>query len=588
MLDAISDFLGTYLRGGWLALLDIVLVAIIIYWVFILIRGTRAVRIVLGLSILYLVYLVADAVNLQLLSALLQTGAVVGLFAIVVVFQPELRRALEQIGRVGSFNRFFVSSDVSSAERVARETSRAARLLAGSRHGALIVIERGTGLQEDLATDYRCAAARGPAGRAAGHHLLPRHCAPRRGGNHLRREDRQPPRWCCRSLRTSCDSERYGTRHRAAIGISEQSDALVVVVSERRLDQPGRARPDRAQSDRGAAASPDLLNLIRPQAPRQRVPVLRRSVEGAWQVRPTPAGAPIDPEASASGRPDGTSRRRPAARGRIGTGPSICPRRGCNAGARADRAVDRLLTRNWHLKLAALGWRPSCTPASSSVGSFPPDELFPGLQIEAINQPSSTYPLTQQYGTVDVHVPAAPRAGRRSRPTPVRGHRRPGRVRHGALSGAPIPAGAGRSSLEQGVEGSSSSRPRCRWRSTACPSAKCPSWWRRAICRRAWPPARRATSHEEVTASGRAEPARARGPRRRPGPDLRLRHRRPPAGRCRWCRSTSTGREVESGGAGAGHHPGRDRRARGRDEQDGADPPDRPAGSGDGLSGSAR
>ena len=87
MLDAIGDFLGTYLRGGWLALLDIVLVATIIYWIFILIRGTRAVRIVLGLSILYLVYLVADAVNLQLLSTLLQTGAVVGLFAIVVVFQ---------------------------------------------------------------------------------------------------------------------------------------------------------------------------------------------------------------------------------------------------------------------------------------------------------------------------------------------------------------------------------------------------------------------------------------------------------------------------------------------------------------------
>ena len=119
VLDAISDFLSTYLRGGWTALVDIVLVAIIIYWVFILIRGTRAVRIVIGLSILYLVYLVAAAAHLQLLSTLLQTGAVVGLFAIVVVFQPELRRALEQIGRFGSVNRFFVSSDVSQAERVA-------------------------------------------------------------------------------------------------------------------------------------------------------------------------------------------------------------------------------------------------------------------------------------------------------------------------------------------------------------------------------------------------------------------------------------------------------------------------------------
>jgi diadenylate cyclase len=94
LLDAISEFFRHYLVGGWTSVVDILLVAIVIYWVFILIRGTRAVRIVIGLSILYLVYLVAQVANLRLLSTLLQTGAVVGLFAIVVVFQPELRRAL--------------------------------------------------------------------------------------------------------------------------------------------------------------------------------------------------------------------------------------------------------------------------------------------------------------------------------------------------------------------------------------------------------------------------------------------------------------------------------------------------------------
>ena len=152
LFDAVADFLKLYLGGSWLSVLDILLVAIVIYWVFILIRGTRAVRIVIGLSILYLFYLGAQFANLRLLSTLLQTGAVVGLFAIVVVFQPELRRALEQIGRFGSFNRFFVSSDVAAAERVAREISRAARLLAGSRHGALFVLERATGLA-DLAAE---------------------------------------------------------------------------------------------------------------------------------------------------------------------------------------------------------------------------------------------------------------------------------------------------------------------------------------------------------------------------------------------------------------------------------------------------
>ena len=101
VIDAIRDFLDTYLRGSWTSIIDIGLVAIVIYWLFILIRGTRAVRIVIGLSILYLVYLGAILFDLDLLRRLMETAAVVGLFAVVVVFQPELRRALEQIGRIG-------------------------------------------------------------------------------------------------------------------------------------------------------------------------------------------------------------------------------------------------------------------------------------------------------------------------------------------------------------------------------------------------------------------------------------------------------------------------------------------------------
>ena len=152
MIEAIRDFYETYLQGSWISIIDILLVAFVIYWLFILIRGTRAVRIVIGLSILYLVYLAAILFGFDLLRRLMETAAVVGLFAVVVVFQPELRRGLEQIGRIGSVNRFFVSAEVAGAERVAREISRAARILAGSRHGALIALERETGLQ-DLASE---------------------------------------------------------------------------------------------------------------------------------------------------------------------------------------------------------------------------------------------------------------------------------------------------------------------------------------------------------------------------------------------------------------------------------------------------
>jgi DNA integrity scanning protein DisA with diadenylate cyclase activity len=93
VIDEISQFIDSYLRGNWTSIIDILLVAFVIYWLFILIRGTRAVRIVIGLALLYLVYLAALFFGFDLLRRLMETAAVVGLFAVVVVFQPELRRA---------------------------------------------------------------------------------------------------------------------------------------------------------------------------------------------------------------------------------------------------------------------------------------------------------------------------------------------------------------------------------------------------------------------------------------------------------------------------------------------------------------
>ena len=85
----------------WNTIVDVGITALLIYWLFSLIRGTRAVRLVIGVSVLVVVYALAVAFELRLLTTILQDGAVVGLFALVVIFQPELRRALERIGRVG-------------------------------------------------------------------------------------------------------------------------------------------------------------------------------------------------------------------------------------------------------------------------------------------------------------------------------------------------------------------------------------------------------------------------------------------------------------------------------------------------------
>jgi diadenylate cyclase len=303
VIDAIREFYTTYLQGSWTSIIDILLVAFVIYWLFILIRGTRAVRIVIGLSVLYLVYLAAVLFGLDLLRSLMETAALAGLFAVVVVFQPELRRGLEQIGRIGSVNRFFVSSEVASAERVAQEISRAARILAGSRHGALVVLERETGLQ-DLAAEsgvpihadlraellvtifYRGTALHDGAAVISGEQITSAGVLLPLSQNVL-------------------DSERYGTRHRAAIGISEQTDAVVVVVSEETgsISLVVRGRIERNLTEEQLRRR--IFNLIRPQAPRRAVPFLRRSIEGRWQVgqdQPEVANeAPIDPEARVVG-----------------------------------------------------------------------------------------------------------------------------------------------------------------------------------------------------------------------------------------------------------------------------------------------
>jgi diadenylate cyclase len=297
VIDAFWDFFDTYLRGSWTSIVDILLVAIVIYWLFILIRGTRAVRIVIGLSILYLVYLAALFFGFELLRRLMETAAVVGLFAVVVVFQPELRRALEQIGRIGSVNRFFVSAEVAGAERVAREISRAARILAGSRHGALIALERETGLQ-DLAAESGV-----PIHADLRAELLVtifyRGTALHDGAVIISGDQISSAGVLLPMSQTALDSERYGTRHRAAIGISEQTDAVVVVVSEETgsISLVVRGRIERNLTEEQLRRR--IFNLIRPQAPRRAVPFLRRSLDGRWQVgraEPDPA-EPIDPDA---------------------------------------------------------------------------------------------------------------------------------------------------------------------------------------------------------------------------------------------------------------------------------------------------
>ena len=233
-------------------IVDIGTTALLIYWLFSLIRGTRAVRLVIGVSVLFVVYALAVAFDLRLLTQILQAGAVVGLFALVVVFQPELRRALERIGRVGSFGWMFSPAETRTAELVATEVARAAAELSAEGHGALIVLERETGLEEVAETGVMIHGD-------VSADLLQTIFTPRSAlhdGAVIIREDRILAAGALLPLaETSIHSERFGTRHRAALGITEQTDAVVIVVSEEngQISLVERARIVRNLTEAGLA-----------------------------------------------------------------------------------------------------------------------------------------------------------------------------------------------------------------------------------------------------------------------------------------------------------------------------------------------
>jgi len=224
------DQLAELVRGIQpIALLDIALTALLIYGLLSLIRGTRAVRLLIGVTILYGIYVLAQLLGMQLLQQILQAGAVVGLLALVVVFQPELRRALERIGRVGSLGWLFAPGYRREFERVSRVIAQAASSLSSQKTGALIVIERETGLEDMAEAGVRVDAAL--SAELMETIFTPR--SPLHDGAVIVRHDRVVSAGVVLPLsETSTYRERYGTRHRAALGLTEQTDSLAIVVSE--------------------------------------------------------------------------------------------------------------------------------------------------------------------------------------------------------------------------------------------------------------------------------------------------------------------------------------------------------------------
>jgi diadenylate cyclase len=219
-------------RLDWWSALDILLVTMTFYWLLHLVRGTQAVPLLRGAVILILaMVLAANLLPFRAFGWLVNQGLPALLVSIPVILQPELRRALERLGRtVGNTGSYLSpASRVLSTYDIVEEVSAACDQLAGRHHGALIVFERSTGLEEYIETGVRLE------GRVTTELLLtvffPNTAL--HDGAVIVRGGRVAAAACVLPLASGTISDRQmGLRHRAAIGVTEGTDALAVVVSE--------------------------------------------------------------------------------------------------------------------------------------------------------------------------------------------------------------------------------------------------------------------------------------------------------------------------------------------------------------------
>jgi uncharacterized protein (TIGR00159 family) len=204
--------------------IDILLVAAGIYWLLLLIRGTRAIQILVGLIVLIALSLASELFQLAALGMILDRFLGSAVLIIVILFQNDIRRALARVGRG-----FFPSFSAEQELQVVEEIVRAAGTLSQRRYGALIVLERETNLGDLIEAGVVVDAQ-------LSKDLLTsifQPSSPMHDGAVIIQEGRVALAGCILPLTLRTDlPEGLGTRHRAAVGITEETDALVVVVSE--------------------------------------------------------------------------------------------------------------------------------------------------------------------------------------------------------------------------------------------------------------------------------------------------------------------------------------------------------------------
>ena len=228
---ALTKYTMGFVPFTFIDFIDIILVAAIMFWIYRATRGTNAPYIISGIIMIYLMWVVVRTLNMELLSNILGQFVSVGVIALIIVFQPEIRRFLQMIGmRQKRFNfiaRIFNRNDNTSVTIIA-PIVQACREMSAHKAGALIVIGRQSDLrlitEGGIAIDAKISTP-----------LLENiffKNAPLHDGAVVIEGDRIVAAKCILPVTQSDVPKSYGTRHRAAIGMSEISDAIILVVSE--------------------------------------------------------------------------------------------------------------------------------------------------------------------------------------------------------------------------------------------------------------------------------------------------------------------------------------------------------------------
>ena len=210
-------------------ILDILIVAFIVYKVISFIRDTRAQQLVKGLLVLIAAFFLSDVLDLYALNWILRGTLTMGIIALVVVFQPELRRGLEYVGRSKIVKAPFGQLDKEKAKDITDEFVKAVNSFSATKTGALIILERETALVDIAETGTEVNAD--ISAQLLGNIFY--EGAPLHDGAVIIRADRIYAAGCVLPLTENKNlNKSLGTRHRAGIGITEHSDAISIIVSE--------------------------------------------------------------------------------------------------------------------------------------------------------------------------------------------------------------------------------------------------------------------------------------------------------------------------------------------------------------------